>query len=1017
MSHTTRTRRRPRYLTLLSALLIGGASTGLAATTNFTSSSPWTTVLIGAQYDSPNDRQANGGPDLLGDATHGLLYLNYDNKGTATDADDVVAYRVRLDGTSTSFADVVYMGVDANADGVVDAFIGVSNQSSSGIRIWDTGTGLNTAPSNTTVSINTTFTETATNYYYAPVSATSDPNWTSADMDADGATDYFLNFSLNFTDLKTYFATKGITINTSTALRYAVVSSTQSNAFNSDIGGVNDKQLGKAAGDTTWNSIFSPAVSPNGITVSSVSTGTAVEGAPVVHQIALAGQNGLNDTTLTVTLTAGTATLGTDTSGAQYSLDGGTNWVTAIGNGPSYAITLPKGAVIPSNTVLFRVLTVRDNLYAEGSETYTVTASTPTTLTAPTAVTGTITNFIPVVNSVADTSGTEGTNLTHTVTLANAATTGPTTVDLVLTGGTATIGTDTGTVEYSTDSGVNWTTTVPGAGGTFAVSLPANIKTFQVRIAATTDTSTEGSETYRLTASVAGGASTFGTGTINDPALAPTVTISAPDNTNTRTPTITGTTTAPSGSTVTVTVTQGATSFNLTTTVQSGGTYSVTVPNANALADGAYTAAASVTTAGGTGTASDPGSVDATPPAITITAPDNTSDTTPTITGTTDTPVGSPITVTVTQGATSFTLTTTVQTDGTFSVTVPNGSVLMDGPYSVTASTTDTAGNTGTALDAGSVDVTAPVITVAAPDNTNDTTPTITGTTDAPVGSTITVTVTQGATTLTLTTTVQIGGTFTVTIPDADALADGPYSVTASTTDTAGNTGTATDAGSVDATAPSITVSAPDNTNDTTPTITGTTDAPVGSSITVIVTQGATTLTLTTTVETGGTFSVTIPDANALVAGPYSVTASITDTNGNTSTAGDVGSVNVTVSDPVVLVDKFVRNVTVNGAFGAVADGLPGDILQYCVQFVNSGGPASAFKLTDTLPSAVRDVTHLTYSASTAPVVGASSAPASGDLPAGVTLSVVNGTVVLDFGNAVLPSGSGGTICFEVTLR
>ena len=48
----------------------------------------------------------------------------------------------------------------------------------------------------------------------------------------------------------------------------------------------------------------------------------------------------------------------------------------------------------------------------------------------------------------------------------------------------------------------------------------------------------------------------------------------------------------------------------------------------------------------------------------------------------------------------------------------------------MTASVTDPAGNTGTATDDGSVDTTAPIVTVNA-DNTNDNTPTITGTTDA----------------------------------------------------------------------------------------------------------------------------------------------------------------------------------------------------------------------------------------------------------------------------------------------
>ncbi|MFQ1944587.1 retention module-containing protein, partial [Aeromonas veronii] len=211
---------------------------------------------------------------------------------------------------------------------------------------------------------------------------------------------------------------------------------------------------------------------------------------------------------------------------------------------------------------------------------------------------------------------------------------------------------------------------------------------------------------------------------------------------------------------------------------------------------------------------------DGVPPSITVNAPDSTNDTTPTITGTTDAPAGSTVTLVVTDAnGNQQTLTAIVQPDGTFSVDVITP--LAEGSYTVTATVTDPAGNTGTATDDGSVDVTAPVITVDAPDNTNDTTPTITGTTNAPAGSTVTLVVTDAnGNEQTLTATVQPDGSYSVDV--TTPLAGGSYTVTATVTDPAGNTGTATDDGSVDVTAPVITVDAPDNTNDTTPTITGT---------------------------------------------------------------------------------------------------------------------------------------------------------------------------------------------------
>jgi large repetitive protein len=219
------------------------------------------------------------------------------------------------------------------------------------------------------------------------------------------------------------------------------------------------------------------------------------------------------------------------------------------------------------------------------------------------------------------------------------------------------------------------------------------------------------------------------------------------------------------------------------------------------------------------------------------------------------------------------------------------------GSHTYAVRQTDSAGNTGAASTAITVvlDTSAPTISVVAPDSTNDTTPTITGSTDAPVGSTVTITVTQG-TTQTLTATVQAGGTFSAT--PSTALANGPYTASASVADAAGNIGTDSDNGSVDTAAPTITVTAPDNTSDNTPTITGTTDAPVGNTVTVTVTDSAAAVqTLTTTVQAGGAFSVT---PAALADGAYTVEASVTGTTGSTGTGTDTGSIDTAAAAPTL---------------------------------------------------------------------------------------------------------------------
>ncbi|HFG1953484.1 TPA: Ig-like domain-containing protein, partial [Vibrio cholerae] len=388
-----------------------------------------------------------------------------------------------------------------------------------------------------------------------------------------------------------------------------------------------------------------------------------------------------------------------------------------------------------------------------------------------------------------------------------------------------------------------------------------------------------------------------------EPTVILVITVDAPDNTNDTTPTITGTTDAPAGSTVTLVVTDAnGNQQTLTAIVQPDGTFSVDV--ITPLAEGSYTVTATVTDpAGNTGTASDKGSVDVTAPVITVDAPDNTNDTTPTITGTTDAPAGSTVTLVVTDaGGNEQTLTATVQPDGSYSVEVTTP--LAEGPYTVTATVTDPAGNTGTATDDGSVDVTAPEVTVHAPDNTNDTTPTIIGTTDAPAGSTVTLVVTDAdGNEQTLIATVQPDGSYSVdvTIP----LAEGNYKVDASVTDPAGNTGTASDKGSVDVTAPVITVDAPDNTNDTTPTITGTTDAPAGSTVTLVVTDAdSNEQTLTATVQPDGSYSVDV--TTPLAEGNYKVDASIIDPAGNTGTATDDGSVDITPPELGIDLDPIV---------------------------------------------------------------------------------------------------------------
>ena len=152
-------------------------------------------------------------------------------------------------------------------------------------------------------------------------------------------------------------------------------------------------------------------------------------------------------------------------------------------------------------------------------------------------------------------------------------------------------------------------------------------------------------------------------------------------------------------------------------------------------------------------------------------------------------PVSAVGTIAIFDGTTS--LGSGAANNGAFTVST---STLALGRHSLTARFTpanaqdyQASTSAAVAFSVNAVDVTAPVVAITggADAPTNETTPTITGTTDASTGTTVTVTVAGQ----TLTTTVQTGGTWSVT---PTALAAGTHTVVASITDPAGNTGTAT---------------------------------------------------------------------------------------------------------------------------------------------------------------------------------------------------------------------------------
>ncbi|WP_236906161.1 Ig-like domain-containing protein [Enterobacter hormaechei] len=163
------------------------------------------------------------------------------------------------------------------------------------------------------------------------------------------------------------------------------------------------------------------------------------------------------------------------------------------------------------------------------------------------------------------------------------------------------------------------------------------------------------------------------------------------------------------------------------------------------------------------------------------------------------------------------------QTDGSWSVFVPGRDFLglSDGDYTITATVSDKAGNPGSATHDMTLNGDVPTIvinTFAQDDIVNAAehgTPLIvSGTTDAPAGQTVTITL-NGKT---YTATVQNDGTWSYTVGSADvtALADGgSYMINAQVSNAIGNSASDNHSVTVDLTAPSMGISIDSLQNDT----------------------------------------------------------------------------------------------------------------------------------------------------------------------------------------------------------
>ncbi|WFE71382.1 Ig-like domain-containing protein [Halomonas sp. M1] len=334
---------------------------------------------------------------------------------------------------------------------------------------------------------------------------------------------------------------------------------------------------------------------------------------------------------------------------------------------------------------------------------------------------------------------------------------------------------------------------------------------------------------------------------------------------------------------LTITDTTGAT-VTAEATVQADGSYSIDGVDVSSLQDGLLTIEAVATDNNGNEIEADTSTeLDAVESALSVVAAVNHADAIINIRGSSeDVPANSEVTITITdQNGNTVTATAIVNMHGDYSVANVDVSGLVDGELTIIATATDNNGNQVDADTYVELDTTPPTLRVDAPDS-NDTTPTITGTSDE-IGAMVTVVVTDANNVeQTLTAVVLADGTWSaeVTTP----LAEGVYDVGASVSDVVGNVATAETTGEIDLTPPVIAFDdLPTNTNNTMPDITGTSDE-IGATVTVVVTDAnGVEQTVTGVVQTDGTWSVSL--VRPLSVGDYTAKASVSDAVGNEATA------------------------------------------------------------------------------------------------------------------------------------
>ena len=298
--------------------------------------------------------------------------------------------------------------------------------------------------------------------------------------------------------------------------------------------------------------------------------------------------------------------------------------------------------------------------------------------------------------------------------------------------------------------------------------------------------------------------------------------------------------------------------------------------------------------------------------------------------------------------------------------------VTGDGTHSVTYSATDNAGNTSTVqsqtIKIDSTPPAKPVVTgyPAYINRANVNAVTISGSAEA--GSAVTLSLSDGvpADTITRTAVATSGGTWSFSSINAVGLSDGQVTLSATSTDAAGNTSTSAPVNvTKDTIAPAVAVTAvtdPINQgNQANTTASGTVSDANPTTVTVVATDsnGAQSAVANATITTG--WSASSIDVSALKNGQITYTATATDAAGNTSTATKTATkssakqFSVSAGSTQTAGQAFTVTITAQDEFGTTDSSYSGP---HPVTFTTSAG-ASPDGTSPTLPASQ---TNLTFS-------------------------------------------------------